>query len=54
MINDNADLGLYGMIIEDAEVEDAEVVDAGIDGDLPLPYAAPPILDFPPTETGIA
>lgn len=37
---DSGNVDLYGVV-----PEDAGIVDAAIDGDIPLPYAAPPILD---------
>lgn len=37
---DGGNIDLYGIIIEDA------AVDAAVDGEIPLPYAAPPITDF--------
>jgi hypothetical protein len=39
---DGGNVDLYGVILEDGGSADA-ALDAAVDGDIPLPYAAPPI-----------
>ncbi len=44
---DGGNVDLYGVIVEDGGVQQDAIVDAAVDGEIPLPYAAPPILDYP-------